>query len=299
MDRHFTVPDLISSVAERMWASFRERLIPNALEFGTNREEIVREFLSLHLPKRFGVSTGFVFDSTGAVSRQIDVVIYDCNNCPRFETVGGKYFFPCEAVVGVGQVRSRINSRGEFLDALENLKSVKVLDRSADEENFDPRTGRSMDHKQVHLDQIFSFLFVIDECIQEELLRRTLFEHIAENERHLWPNIVFCFDKYLLTYSCVFGVCPNPMDAFAISVTDDISRSELLLYFYRLLARAINVTTVGSFSYLKYLEHPSEWPFKSYAFTDAPVASDLPEHLTSIQKPDWIESIDDLNEDAP
>src|SRR6185436_19826719 len=135
MDRQFTVPRLIANVAERMWASFSERLIPNALEFGTNREEIVREFLSLHLPKRFGVSTGFVFDSNGAISKQMDIVIYDCNDCPRFETVGGKYFFPCEAVVAVGQVKSRLNSKSEFLESLENLKSAKVLNRSADEEN--------------------------------------------------------------------------------------------------------------------------------------------------------------------
>jgi hypothetical protein len=79
-----------------MWASFSERLIPHPQEFGTNREEVVREFLSLHLPKRLGVSTGFVFDSSGAVSKQMDVVIYDCNDCPRFETVGGKYFFPAK-----------------------------------------------------------------------------------------------------------------------------------------------------------------------------------------------------------
>ena len=287
MDRHFSVPGLIASVAERMWASFSERLIPHDQEFGTAREEIVREFLSRHLPRRFDVSTGFVFDSKGDVSKQMDVVIYDCNDSPRFETVGGKYFFPCEAVVGVGQVKSQINSKNEFLGALENLSSAKRLDRSGGEDNFDQRTGRTMDHTQVHLDQIFSFVFVIDECIQEELLRKTLFEHIAENPRHLWPNITFCFDKYLLTYSCSFGVCPNPMDAFAISSLEETPRSELLLYFYRLLARAITVTSVGSFSYLKYLEHPSKWPFKSYAFEDAPIAGTLPEHLTSTPKPDW------------
>jgi hypothetical protein len=64
-DRQFTVSGLIASVAQRMWASFQERLIPHPSEFGTNREVIVREFLSLHLPKRFGVSTGFVLILSG------------------------------------------------------------------------------------------------------------------------------------------------------------------------------------------------------------------------------------------
>jgi hypothetical protein len=287
MNKEFTVPKLIASVAERMWVSFSEKLIPHSLEFGLDREQIVREFLSLHLPKRFGVSTGFVIDSSGAISRQMDVIIYDCNDCPRFETVGGKFFFPCEAVVGVGQVKSRIGSKRQFLDCLENLRSVKILDRSAGDENFDRRDGRPLEHTKVHLDQIFSFVFVIDHCIKEELLRKTLFEHIAENERWLWPNLVYCFNKYLLTFSCGFGVCPNPMDAFAISVIEGTSRAELLLYFYRLLARALSVTTVGSFSYLKYLEHPTQWPFKSYAFVDAPVKGKLPDHLTSIDTPQW------------
>lgn len=293
MNQTFTVPDLLASVAERMWASFSERLIPHPHEFGTDREQVVREFLALHLPKRFGVSTGFVFDSSGAVSRQMDVVIYDCNDCPRFETVGGKYFFPCEAVVAVGEVKSRIGSKLEFVNALENLHSVKILDRSAGGENFDRRDNRPLDQVDVHIDQIFTFVFVIDHCIKEELLRKTFFEHLAANERWLWPNIVYYFDKYLLTFSCEFGVCPNPLDAFAISVIENKPRSELLLYFYRLLAMASSVTTVGSFSYLKYLENQVEWDFKTYPFEDAPVKGTLPEHLTSINKPLWAQGNDD------
>lgn len=292
MTKKFTVPDLLASVAERMWASFSERLIPHPHEFGTNREEVVREFLSLNLPKRLGVSTGFVFDSSGAVSKQMDVVIYDCNNCPRFETVGGKYFFPCEAVVAVGQVKSRLDSKRQFLSALENLHSVKELDRSAGGVNFDRRDERPLDQINVHIDQIFSFVFVIDHCIKEELLRKTLFEHLAKNERWLWPNVIYYFDKYLVTFSCGFGVCPNPLDAFAISVVEDKPRSELLLHFYRFLAMATSVTTVGTFSYLEYLENDHEWGFKSYAFQDAPVKSKLPEHLTSIEKPLWAKQDD-------
>ena|SRR5437667_11676606 len=275
-----------------MWASFSERLIPHPHEFGTNREEVVREFLSLNLPKRLGVSTGFVFDSSGTVSKQMDVVIYDCNNCPRFETVGGKYFFPCEAVVAVGQVKSRLDSKQQFVSALENLHSVKVLDRSAGGVNFDRRDERPLDQINVHIDQIFTFVFVIDHCIKEELLRKTLFEHLAKNERWLWPNVIYYFDKYLVTFSCGFGVCPNPLDAFAISVVENKPRSELLLHFYRFLAMATTVTTVGSFSYFEYLENDHEWGFKSYAFQDAPVKGKLPEHLTSIEKPLWTEQDD-------
>ncbi len=108
----FRVSELLKSVAEQMRVALRQKLIPHPGELGTGREEVVRDFLRKHLPKRFGVSTGFVFDAQGKVSRQIDVVVYDAYLCPSFETVGGKMFFPCESVVAVGEAKSQLSRSG-------------------------------------------------------------------------------------------------------------------------------------------------------------------------------------------
>jgi hypothetical protein len=51
-------------------------------------------FLRAYIPARFDVSTGFVFDSKGNVSKQLDIVIANALVCPRFETAGGNRFYP-------------------------------------------------------------------------------------------------------------------------------------------------------------------------------------------------------------
>jgi hypothetical protein len=85
-----------------MQVDLEERLIDHPGELGTARKEIIRRFLRDYLPKRFEVATGFVFDSAGQVSNQMDVIIADSSVCPRFETAGSKFYFPCESVVAVG-----------------------------------------------------------------------------------------------------------------------------------------------------------------------------------------------------
>ncbi len=279
MSRSFRIPELIQSAAEQMGAALRQKLIPHAGELGTGREEVIREFLREYLPKRFGVSTGFVFDSHGNVSRQIDVIINDNLMAPQFEAIGGKKFFPCESVVCVGEIKSSLSSRRSIRKAFDNLTSVKRLDRSAGGRNFAVINGEPINQVVNHLDQIFTFLFVTDKCVGEELMRKTLFEDLCEHPRHLWPNICYYFEHYLLTYGCDSGFCPNPMDAYAISSLNATSGKDLLLIFSRLVAGAIYVTRVSSFSYWEYLGGPDDLDVRVYAFEDAPVKGPLPRHV--------------------
>ncbi len=111
----FTLEMMIRAAGARMRADLSERLTDHPGELGVGREEIIRRFLRAYLPSRFDVSSGFVFDSTGSVSRQIDIVITDRLVCPRFETAGGIKYFPCESVVAVGQIKSALTSAAELL----------------------------------------------------------------------------------------------------------------------------------------------------------------------------------------
>jgi len=280
--RSFKVPELVLSAAEQMGAALRQRLIPHPGELGTGREEIIREFLRQYLPKRFGVLTGFVFDSCGGVSRQLDVIIYDNLMSPRFEAIGGKYFVPCESVVCVGEIKSSLTSKRTIKKALDTLLSAKRLDRSAGGRNFALINDEPINQEENHLDQIFTFLFIADKCVSEEIMRKTLFEYICEYDRHLWPNICYYFEHYLLTYGCESGFCPNPMDAFAISSLNSESGENLLLTFCRLVAGAIYVTRVSSFSYWEYLTGPDKPQAPMYAFSDAPIKGPLPDHLSNV-----------------
>jgi hypothetical protein len=64
-----------------MRADLAERLVDHPGEVGSGREEILRRFLRDYLPKRFDVSSGFVFDSEGNISRQLDIIVADAGIC--------------------------------------------------------------------------------------------------------------------------------------------------------------------------------------------------------------------------
>jgi hypothetical protein len=98
--------EMLRAAAVRMADELKQRLVPHRGELGTAREEIVRQFLRSYLPRRFEISSGFVFDAHGNLSQQLDVIIADGMMCPRFSVAGGVHFYPCEAVIAVGQVNA-------------------------------------------------------------------------------------------------------------------------------------------------------------------------------------------------
>jgi hypothetical protein len=278
----FQVPSLLRNVSDQMRASLAQDLVPHKGELGAGREEVIRQFLRNHLPARFGISTGFVFDAQGLASDQIDIVIYDKLTCPIFEAAGGRKFFPCECVVAVGEVKSRISSGRDLESAFDNVKSVKKLDRSAAGVNRALGTDRGINQHTEHLDQIFGFVFVIDRCLTSKTLRAQWFYYLREAPRHLWPNVVFHFDHFLMTYACSSGVCANPQDARAITVVERNDASWLLLRFYGMLARAVDATNVSEFSYWEYLNGDEPLDADAYWFGGMPYNVHVPPHMLNV-----------------
>lgn len=110
--------EMLVRAGKNMASDLDQRLIPHNGEQGASREEIVRAFLRAYLPKRFEVSTGFIFDADGRVSEQIDIIIADALVAPRFDAPGGTRFYPCEAVVAAGEVKTAVTSRRQLWDAI-------------------------------------------------------------------------------------------------------------------------------------------------------------------------------------
>lgn len=267
----FRLRDLLASNAERMRVELELQLIDHPGELGRDREKVIRAFLRKHLPKRFTVSTGFVFDATGKVSEQIDVIIADALVCPVFKTAGGVRFFPCEAVVAAGQVKSSMTSESVMREALENLETVKDLDRSAGAHSHSEDSDEPLDQLFNHKHQIFTFLFVTGRALVRETAQQRLMEFVIERSADLWPNVVIAPNKYLLTYCCEFGVCANPLHAYGVAGKDKDKEADLVMRFYLLLAEAINVTVVARLPYRRYLEFLRKWNAEVfYAATDDP-----------------------------
>ena len=253
MTRRPTLRAMLREAGDRMWHELNEDLVPHGGEKGEAREEVLRAFLTRHLPRRVGVSKGFVFDRSGDVSRQIDLVVYDRLFSPRFEVAGGKRFFPAEAVVCVGEVKSTLGSKRDLADGLAKVLSVKQLNRGAKGENIAVPSGSPMDQRSNHLDQIFGFVFGVHSEVTPDFVRDILAESISEEERHLWPNLVFALDRFVVTFACEHGICPNPMDAKAIGVVEGVPRERLLLEWFQRIAMAVQVTRVGAFEYAEHL----------------------------------------------
>ena len=94
---------------------------------GTYRENSLKKFLSEgRLPLRYGIGTGEIVGPAYNVSRQSDLVIYDRLNGISLIYDESTQVFPIECVAGTIEVKSTLN-KTEFIESLENIKSVKKL----------------------------------------------------------------------------------------------------------------------------------------------------------------------------
>jgi len=118
--------DLFASYETTMLARFKESgYIQHSGDKGENREEILREFLEKHLPKRYGVTKGEVITKDANRSHAIDIIIYDAVNCPVLYS-GKTSIVPIEGVYGIIEVKSSL-SKTEFEDAAGKIESFKRL----------------------------------------------------------------------------------------------------------------------------------------------------------------------------
>jgi hypothetical protein len=123
---------LIDAVQEQMLIDFerRSRQVPQMAERGGAREDYVRAFLRDHLPGRFGVASGFVFDASGGVSDQLDCIVYDKLAAPIFPVSDTRRLIPIECVSGVVSIKSTL-TLAELRNAHSNVLSAVRLDRFA------------------------------------------------------------------------------------------------------------------------------------------------------------------------
>ncbi|MFZ5506418.1 MAG: DUF6602 domain-containing protein, partial [Pseudomonadota bacterium] len=92
-------------------------------------EEIIRQFLNGHLPKRFTAAAGFITDPLGAVSSQTDVIIYDSYNCPVYRASDTAGIFPSNNVAAVVEVKSRLTGEA-VADAAQKIARIKALTKT-------------------------------------------------------------------------------------------------------------------------------------------------------------------------
>lgn len=103
------------------------KLVEHSASKGTFREYILRNIIRPFLPKRYGLATGECFDSTGKISRQLDIAVYD--DLFSYSIPCGDYsLFPFESIYGVIEVKSFLN-KNTFMESINNISSLKDLHR--------------------------------------------------------------------------------------------------------------------------------------------------------------------------
>src|SRR5262249_24088097 len=86
--------------------------------------------LSAYLPKRYEADKGFVVDAKGAVSDQIDIIIFDRHYTPFVFHQNGAKYIPAEAVYAVIECKQDV-TLGNIKYAAKKAKSVRSLRRTS------------------------------------------------------------------------------------------------------------------------------------------------------------------------
>lgn len=123
--------EMLRKCIARIEADFEfSTIIDHNASKGTFREQIVQKFLRPFLPNAYGISGGQAFDLDGAISKQLDVVIYDALHSYVAPYMDDFIYFPCESVYGNIEIKSTLDKKS-FMESLENIASLKALKRDS------------------------------------------------------------------------------------------------------------------------------------------------------------------------
>ena len=131
MERTFDAASYVTRIGQELVTQFNDAgLATTPGQVGSAREVPTRKKLEQLLPRGIAVGSGFVIDSFGRTSQQIDVVLYEKDLCPVYsinddpETT----YYPCEGVIAAGEIKSDISS-DELRDVFNKCVSVRQLRR--------------------------------------------------------------------------------------------------------------------------------------------------------------------------
>lgn len=89
-----------------------------------------RALLTRHLPARYAVDRAFLMDASGALSEQIDLVIFDRFYSPVIYSGQGQLILPAESVYAVFEVKQKLD-KSNVEAALSKAASVRRLERTS------------------------------------------------------------------------------------------------------------------------------------------------------------------------
>lgn len=121
--------ELIASISKRLQARVElSGVYAHPSGVGDDREYAMMDVLREVLPQRYGADKGRLFDAVGAISNELDIIIYEKDELFLGLDVGGRKLIPIESVYGVIEVKSRLD-KDNYTAAISTLRSIEHLRR--------------------------------------------------------------------------------------------------------------------------------------------------------------------------
>lgn len=231
--RRTTRDEIFTQAAQRLRSEFEElSTVPHNALKGGEAEDLVRKFLRDHLPRRFGVGSGFLIDPDDSVSRQSDVVIFDAIDCPVYRTSEDAGIFPSNNVAAVVEVKSRI-TKERLRSAFENIAEAKSLKKHG----HIPSPFRN---------QTYGCIFAFDSELSLDSTLGAYSELMREFGIGHHPDLMVVLDKAVFTLAACYPGASTFVSATIIGLGESAEGSHIaasyaetreasLDYFFRLL----------------------------------------------------------------
>ena len=179
---------LSSSMAQH--EELARSLVANRAEKGRIVESVVKSALRAILPKRFELGTGFIMNSVGTSSSQMDLVIYDNFYNSPILLEGGLGLFPIECVYAFVEVKSVLDQPAitQIAQAVSAVRRMAVDKRYVGYGSLADTSGNSQ-VAEVHFQDDLpprSYAFALRSKItQQDTLIAALAKATEANDTHL------------------------------------------------------------------------------------------------------------------
>ena len=210
---------------------------------GTFREQVIKNFLRPFLPGRYGVSGGQAFDTSGEISKQLDVVVYDSLFSYIAPYMDDFIYFPCESVYGNIEIKSSLNKQS-FREAAENIASLKNLKRKKiDTFYVNPMQPLIIDNVSWNITAVNEYIGIIFayESVKAETILGYIKDGIMDGslDREGLPNMIVLFkEKEILIryHKCedgMYGIHPlGQFDGYLVEECSENVLSEFLILLF-------------------------------------------------------------------
>lgn len=160
---------------------------------GSNREDLVSEFMKNYIPSLFGIGTGLIVSASGQFSNEADILVFDKqHNAPLFPAYG-KNIWMAEAVYSLIEVKTYLGP-SELKDCLSKCIRFKKLPREFADTPIGQVFGES--------------LFVIwgFDCADPELFKKTYLDIVSDVPLAHRPDFVVVPGKALITSGTYYEI---------------------------------------------------------------------------------------------